>query len=93
MRPGKESDSGATLAKRGHRQRAPKADRHPARKERPQREKANQTNEVKVGQDTEEKLKSTVVDIDRVRDDEVKEENLGLLEAAEQEESELFMLW
>ncbi|TKS74299.1 Podocin [Collichthys lucidus] len=32
------------------------------------------------------KVKSTVVDIDSVRDDEVKEENLGLLEAAEHED-------
>lgn len=35
---------------------------------------------------TEVKLKTTVVDIDSVRDDDIKEENLGLLEAAECED-------
>lgn len=93
-RHGKGSERGATPAPRGQRQRAPKANRHPeaspARKKRSEREKPNQTNESKVGEeDIEEKLRSTVVDIDRVRDDDVKEENLGLLEAAEQEEGEL----
>lgn len=57
------------------------------KKERPQKEKP-ETNEVKSDQETEVKLKTTVVDIDSVRDDEVKEENLGLLEAAEQEDGE-----
>lgn len=37
----------------------------------------------------EVKLKSTVVDIDRVRDDEVQEEKLGLLEAAQQDDGKL----
>jgi len=77
---------------RGHRQRASKAARLPeassVRKEGQQKEKPG-TNEVKVEQGTEVKLKSTVVDIDSVRDDKVKEENLGLLEAAEQEEGKL----
>lgn len=54
--------------------------------ERTQKEK-KETNEVKSNQETEVKLKTTVVDIDSVRD-EVKEENLGLLEAAEQEDGE-----
>ncbi len=58
------------------------------RKQRLQKEKP-ETHEVKVEQETEVKVKSTVVDIDRVREDEVKEENLGLLEAAEQEDGEL----
>ncbi|XP_047443462.1 podocin [Mugil cephalus] len=49
------------------------------RKDKLQKEKPD-TKEVK------EKLKSTVVDIDSVRDDEAKEENMGLLEAAEQED-------
>ncbi|XP_029988431.1 podocin [Sphaeramia orbicularis] len=43
-------------------------------------EKKEQETEVKV------KVRSTVVDIDSVRKEEVKEENLGLLEAAEQED-------
>lgn len=42
----------------------------------------------KMEQETEVKLKSTVVDIDHVRDNEVKDENVGLLEAAEQDDSE-----
>lgn len=44
-----------------------------------------ETNEVAVEQGTEVKVKSTVVDIDSVRE-EVKQENLGLLDAAEQED-------
>ena len=43
---------------------------------------------MKAEQEVEVKLKSTVVDVDRVRDDEVKE-NMGLLEAAEQEDGKL----
>lgn len=47
----------------------------------------------KMEQETEVKLKSTVVDIDSVRDNEVKDENVGLLEAAEQEDSESVFLF
>lgn len=79
------------MTSRSHRQKASKAGRLPetssGRKERPQKEKP-ETNEVKSDQETEVKLKTTVVDIDSVRDDEVKEENLGMLEAAEQEDGE-----
>lgn len=46
-----------------------------------------ETNEVAVERETGVKVQTTVVDIDSVREDEVKEENLGLLEAAEQEDS------
>lgn len=35
--------------------------------------------------DAEVKVKTTVVDIDSVRDEEVKDEHVGLLEAAEQD--------
>lgn len=35
--------------------------------------------------DAEVKVKTTVVDIDSVRDDEMKDESIGLLEAAEQD--------
>ncbi|XP_023125710.2 podocin [Amphiprion ocellaris] len=87
--PRKERERGALVPPRGQRQRVPKAQRipeaPPGRKERLQKEKPEAT-EVMVEQETEVKLKSTVVDIDSVRDDEVKEENLGLLEAAEQED-------
>lgn len=40
-----------------------------------------------VEQEAEMKVRSTVVDIDSVRDNEFKEENLGLLETAGQEDS------
>ncbi|XP_026202235.1 LOW QUALITY PROTEIN: podocin [Anabas testudineus] len=87
--PRKERERGATVPPRSHRQKASKAGRlteaSPVRKERPQKEKP-ETNEVKSDHETEGKLRTTVVDIDSVRDDEVKEENLGLLEAAEQED-------
>ncbi len=92
MTPRKETERGALLPPRSHRQRPSKAGRVPeassVRKQRLQKEKP-ETHEVKVEQETEVKVKSTVVDIDRVREDEVKEENLGLLEAAEQEDGEL----
>uniref|UniRef100_A0A3B4WDJ8 Podocin n=1 Tax=Seriola lalandi dorsalis TaxID=1841481 RepID=A0A3B4WDJ8_SERLL len=92
MKPRRESERGSTVPPRGNRQRSSKAGRlseaSSARKERLQKDKPG-TNEVKVEQETEVKLKSTVVDIDRVRDDEVKEENPGFLEAAEQEEGKL----
>ncbi|XP_054459383.1 podocin [Anoplopoma fimbria] len=87
--PRRERESGASVPPRSHRQRPSKAGRDPGassvRKERLQKEKL-ETNEVKVELETEVKVRSTVVDIDSVRDNEVKEENLGLLEAAEQEE-------
>uniref|UniRef100_A0A673CHU1 Podocin n=1 Tax=Sphaeramia orbicularis TaxID=375764 RepID=A0A673CHU1_9TELE len=67
---------------RSHHQRAPKAARvpRPSSKMKMKEEKKEQETEVKV------KVRSTVVDIDSVRKEEVKEENLGLLEAAEQED-------
>lgn len=49
------------------------------RKEKTERRK------VAVDPDADGKVKTTVVDIDRVRDDEVKDERMGLLEAAEQD--------
>ncbi|KAM7409673.1 hypothetical protein PAMA_001254 [Pampus argenteus] len=55
----------------------------PVRKERLKKEKP-ETNEVTMEQETEVKVKSTVVDIDSVRE-QVHEENLGLLEAAEED--------
>lgn len=85
--PRKERERGATALPGSHRQKSSKPGRLPAKKERPQKEKP-ETKEVKSDQETEVKLKTTVVDIDSVRDDEVKEENLGLLEAAEQEDGE-----
>lgn len=92
MTPKKDREKGAFVPPRSHRQRPPKASRVPEasslRKERLQKEKP-ETNEVTVEQEPEVKAKSTVVDIDSVREDEVKEENLGLLEAAEQEDGKL----
>lgn len=49
------------------------------------KEEKPEKNETAVKRGTEAKLQTTVVDIDSVRDNEVKEENLGLLEAAEQD--------
>ncbi|KAK5599518.1 hypothetical protein CRENBAI_019958 [Crenichthys baileyi] len=89
--PWKEGESGAPAPSRGQRQRPPKAGRHTGapsvRKEKRQLEKL-ETNQEKMDEEKEAqvKLKSTVVDIDRVRDNEVQEENLGPLEAAEQED-------
>lgn len=88
-KPKRESEREATAASSSHRQRTSKAGRLPeARKERRQREKQKRNEE----QEGQLNLKSTVVDIDRVRDDRVKDENLGLLEAAEQEYGETFYL-
>ncbi|XP_067452662.1 podocin isoform X2 [Thunnus thynnus] len=68
--------------------KASKAGRLPeassARKERVKKEKP-ETNDVTMEQETEVKAISTVVDIDSVRE-QVNEENLGLLEAAEEED-------
>ncbi|KAG8003142.1 Podocin [Nibea albiflora] len=89
MTPRKEREREAVVPPRSHRQRPSKSGRIPetslVRKERLQKEKP-ETNEVTVEQEAEMKVTSTVVDIDSVREDEVKEENLGLLEAAEQED-------
>lgn len=49
-----------------------------------EKSEANQE-KVDVEKEAEVKLKSTVVDIDRVRETKVQEENLWLLEAAEQD--------
>lgn len=76
MTPRKERERGALVPPRSHRQRPSKASS--VWKESLQKEKP-ETDEVEV------KVKSTVVDIDSVREAEVKEENLGLLEAAEQD--------
>ncbi|KAK2835312.1 hypothetical protein Q5P01_015796 [Channa striata] len=85
----RKEERASMVPPRSHRPKASTAgllpEASPGRKERPQKEKRD-TNEVKSDQETEVKLKTTVVDIDKVRDDEVKEENLGLLEAAEQED-------
>ncbi|CAI5635472.1 unnamed protein product [Oreochromis niloticus] len=85
MMPRKERDRGASEAPRRSPQRKPKVD---------QLSEASLVRKEKLGkhvgkmeQETEVKLKSTVVDIDSVRDNEVKDENVGLLEAAEQEDS------
>ncbi|KAM8875726.1 podocin [Spinachia spinachia] len=84
-----ERESGASAPPRSHRLRPPKAVRVPGtlppRKERLQREQLEK-NTAKVEQETQVKVRTTVVDIDSVRDVEVKEENPGLLEAAKQEE-------
>ncbi|KAF3690728.1 hypothetical protein EXN66_Car006401 [Channa argus] len=86
--PRKEKEREPTVPSKSRRQKVSKAAQLPeaslGRKERPQKYKP-ETNEVKSHQETEVKLKTTVVDIDRVRDDMVKEDNL---EAAEQEDGE-----
>ncbi len=85
----RETERRAKVPPRNPRQRQSKTGRDTEassmRKERLQKEKP-ETNEAPAEQETEGKMKSTVVDIDSVREDEVKEENLGLLEAAEQED-------
>lgn len=79
MMPKKER--GASAPARGHRQsRTGKtAEAPPVRKEKTERTKAA------VDPDADGTVKTTVVDIDRVREDEVKDEGVGLLEAAEQD--------
>lgn len=79
----KDRERGALVPPRSQRQRASKAGRLPEASV--QTMENPETNEGKVEQKTEVKVKSTVVDIDSVRG--VNEENLGLLEAAEQEDS------
>lgn len=93
MTPKKERESGASVPPRSHRQRPSKAGRVPEASVRKERLQKPEAKEVKVEQDTEVKVRSTVVDIDSVREDEVKEENLGLLEAAEQEDGKLKILY
>ncbi|XP_028301472.1 podocin [Gouania willdenowi] len=72
---------------RHQRQRGHRSDRLQERSSRkPRRDKEKPTmNEVKAGQEAV-KLKVTVVDIDSVRDDHVKDETVGLLEAADPED-------
>ncbi|CAN9500337.1 unnamed protein product [Ophioblennius macclurei] len=87
--PRRAKETDAFVSQRNQRHRAPKSNRHPeaqARKGRGQKEKTEKKEEVKMELEKEQKLKPTVVDIDSVRDDQVKEENLGLLESAEQED-------
>ncbi|XP_060890099.1 podocin [Labrus mixtus] len=87
LMPRKERERGASVPRRSHRERPSKDGRVPetlsSKKERLEKP---ETNDMKVEQETEVKVKTTVVDIDSVREEDVKEENLGLLEAAEQEE-------
>ncbi|XP_072244885.1 podocin [Leuresthes tenuis] len=87
--PQKGREKGALEPIRNQRQRALKTGRLPeepsVRKDRQKKERP-ETNQGKVEQEAEVKLRSTVVDIDSVRDDEIKEENLGLLEAAKHED-------
>lgn len=82
----KEKERGASVPPRSNRERPQKEVRvtkaSSSRKERLEKERPEK-NEEKVEQEL--KVKSTVVDIDSVREEEVKEENLGLLEAAEED--------
>lgn len=77
MMPKKERGASA----RGHRQskKGKTAEAPPVRKEKTERRT------VAVDPDADGTVKTTVVDIDRVRDEEVKDESVGLLEAAEQD--------
>nr|XP_015826374.2 podocin isoform X1 [Nothobranchius furzeri] len=85
--PRKERERGAAVPPRSQRQRLPRAGQQPetpaVRKDSTQQK--TETNQGMMEGDAEFKLKSTVVDIDRVRDDDVKE-NLALLETTEQED-------
>lgn len=91
MTPKKDREKGAILMPRSQQQKASKTGQlHEAssrRKEKPQKEKT-ETNELKSDEEAEVMLKTTVVDIDSVREDQVKEENLGHLEAADYEDGE-----
>ncbi|KAM7388053.1 hypothetical protein PAMP_024254 [Pampus punctatissimus] len=88
MVPRKNRDKKTSVLPKSQHPKASEAGRLPetssVRKERLKKEKP-ETNEVTVEQETEVKVKSTVVDIDSVRE-QVNEENLGLLEAAEEED-------
>uniref|UniRef100_A0A3P8PRP6 Podocin n=1 Tax=Astatotilapia calliptera TaxID=8154 RepID=A0A3P8PRP6_ASTCA len=77
----KERDRGASEAPRRNPQRKPKVEQL-SEASSVRKEKLG-THVGKMEQETEVKVKSTVVDIDSVRDNEVKDENVGLLEAAE----------
>ncbi|XP_014870688.1 podocin isoform X1 [Poecilia latipinna] len=86
----KEGESGAPVRERRHHQKLPKAGHHAGspsvKKEKREMEKSETNQEkVDVEKEAEVKLKSTVVDIDSVRENKVQEENLWLLEAAEQD--------
>lgn len=87
MVPRKDGERGALALPRSQHAKASKAGRLAeaslVRKERLKKEKP-ETNEVTLEQETEVKVTSTVVDIDSVRE-QVNEENLGLLEAAEED--------
>lgn len=80
----KDRERGASGPPASPRQKASKAGRPPEASAQAKRKPG--TKEREVEQKTEVKVKSTIVDIDSVRED-VKEDNLGLLEAAEQEDS------
>ncbi|CAK6977589.1 podocin [Scomber scombrus] len=85
--PRKERERGVLVPPKRQHPKASKAGRlleaSSVRKERPKKEKS-ETNGVTVEQETEVKVKSTVVDIDSVRE-QVNEENTGVLEAAEED--------
>lgn len=70
---------------RTHRQRQSKTGRIAEARQSVRKEEKPEKNETAVKWGAEVKVQTTVVDIDSVREDEVKEENLGLLEAAEQD--------
>uniref|UniRef100_A0A3B5LLK1 Band 7 domain-containing protein n=1 Tax=Xiphophorus couchianus TaxID=32473 RepID=A0A3B5LLK1_9TELE len=79
----KEGESGAPVPERSHHQKPPKAGHHAGapsvKKEKREMEKSDANQEkVDVEKEAEVKLKSTVVDIDRVRETKVQEENLWL---------------
>lgn len=90
MTPRKERENRAVAPPKSHRPRPAKTGRDSEasslRRERPREKEKQEMSDAAVEMDA--KVKTTVVDIDSVREDEVKEENLGLLEAAEQEDGE-----
>lgn len=77
-------ERGALVPPRTHRHRQSKTGRL-AEATSVRKEEKPEKNETAVKRGAEAKVQTTVVDIDSVREDEVKEENLGLLEAAEQD--------
>lgn len=86
-RPTSRKEKGAPEPPRSHSPKLSKTGRtNEAKSQRKEKVKPG-TNPVMVEQQTELKVRSTVVDIDSVRDDELKEECLGLLEIAGQEDS------
>lgn len=86
-----QKEKGTTKLARSQRQRPPKvgrsSDAPTTRKDRLQKRRP-ETDQAEMEKGAEVQLKPTVVDIDSVRGDMVKEENLGLLEAAEQDDGE-----